>query len=280
MDDFLQETAVKPELTTKWLGQNYIYFQAVDSTNDLLKDWVAAGNGQTPPAGMVILTDYQRRGRGRLDRKWEAPPGSSLLLSVLFRPLWPAEKCSWLTMIASLAIVKTIARHTALMAKIKWPNDVVVRVGQTWCKLAGLLLETNLDDNGRCLSAILGMGININIPADQLPASPTPPTSLLSATGNPVLRRPFLLDLLFRLEEYYDAANKGLSPQSTWQKELITLGQAVMVTNTGNGQTLSGTAVATGEWGQLIVKGGEGREHTILAGDVTLRQQPFDNSED
>src|SRR5690606_30211843 len=83
MDDNLQEGAVRDQLTTIWLGRPYHYVESIDSTNDRLKVWAS---DPAYPSGAVLLTDFQSAGRGRLDRRWEAPPGSSLLFSVLLRP--------------------------------------------------------------------------------------------------------------------------------------------------------------------------------------------------
>jgi biotin-(acetyl-CoA carboxylase) ligase len=170
MDDELTETAVQSALTTRWLGRHYHYFDTIGSTNDRLKEMVAAGDGQHPPAGTLLLTDYQSRGRGRLDRRWQAPPGSSLLLSVLFRPDWPAEQAQWLTMMASLAAADAIETATDLTVGVKWPNDLLVAGDGDWRKVSGLLLEGVLGDDGRLQSAILGIGINVNIPPPAIAA--------------------------------------------------------------------------------------------------------------
>lgn len=278
MKSSLQVTAVKKKLSTKWLGQNYIFEEVVNSTNDSLKELLDVSPEETLATGTVFLTDFQEQGRGRLDRRWLAPAGTSLLFSVLLRPHWPAEKSFWLTMLASISIVETIRSQTTVNAAIKWPNDIVVLCEDTWHKVAGLLLETNLDAHGRCQSAVLGIGINVNIAAAQLPLGSTQPASLLSASGSHVPRLPFFIELLHRLETHYEAAVEDQSPQPAWQQRLITLGQPVTVTNAGTAATILGTAVATNEWGQLIVEAEDGRRHTILAGDVTLREKPFDNS--
>jgi len=278
MANLLTETAIKNKIQSKWCGQNYIYIEEIDSTNEILKHLVMTEEAGYLPAGTVVLTDFQSQGRGRLGRQWEAPPRSSLLFSILFRPFWPVEKCNWLTMLASNAVVQTITEQTELNAKIKWPNDIMIWVNGTWCKVAGLLLETDLDEDGRCRSAILGMGININIPAKDLPIGITPPASLLSASGAPVARQPFLLALLLKLETLYEAAAAGRSPQSEWQQNLMTIGQAVFVTDYDSEKRLKGTAVGTNEWGHLLVETADGRQYAIMAGDVTLRHKSFDNS--
>lgn len=272
MDDQLTETAVQPALTTRWLGRPYHYVDTIGSSNDRLKEMVAAGDEQHPPAGTVLLTDYQSQGRGRLNRRWQAPPGSSLLLSVLFRPDWPAEQAHWVTMVASLAAAEAIEAAADLTVGVKWPNDLLVAGDGDWRKVSGLLLEGVLGDDGRLQSAILGIGINVNIPPSQMPQSVmTPATSLMIACGLPLSRLALLVDFLQRLETGYEAAAHGRSPQPAWNQRLIMLGESVQVTNLAEGKRLVGVVEGTDAWGRLRLRDDEGQEHAVAAGDVSLR---------
>jgi BirA family transcriptional regulator, biotin operon repressor / biotin---[acetyl-CoA-carboxylase] ligase len=269
MDDLLTPTAVLPHLTTRWLGRSYEYFATITSTNDELKARVAQGNAAWPPTGAVLVADYQSAGRGRLDRRWEAEPGTSLMLSALFRPDWPASRLMWLTMMASLAAAEAIETVTAVPVHVKWPNDLVIEVAGVWCKTGGLLLEGNVAENGRLHSIILGLGLNVNMSAAQLPAGRMPVTSLSLAAGQPVARRRLLLELLARLEAHYDNADNGRSPHSAWQKRLMTVGRTVTVVRSGQAE-LVGLAVGVDDEGQLLVQTGDGQPHKIIAGDVSI----------
>jgi BirA family biotin operon repressor/biotin-[acetyl-CoA-carboxylase] ligase len=144
MKDQLTETAVQAALKSKWIGRHYQYLESTGSTNDLLKKQVAAGNPSHPPAGTVLLTGYQAQGRGRLDRRWEAPAGTSLLLSVLFRPHWLPEHLPWLTMLAGLAVAEAIESQADLPISLKWPNDVLINHRGIWHKVGGILLEGHI----------------------------------------------------------------------------------------------------------------------------------------
>lgn len=268
MEQELHETAVQPRLTTQWIGRSYRYFASVGSTNTLLKE---AATAQALPAGAVFLTDYQSQGRGRLERRWEAPPGTSLLLSVLFRPQWPAERLSWLTMIAGLAVAEAMEAAAVVPVALKWPNDVVIEHKGVWRKVCGLLLEGTITAEERLAYAVLGVGMNVNITAAQLPAASTPPISLLVAAGRPISRLELLVAFLARLEQRYATADAGESPQPAWNRRLVTLGREVIVSRVGEAETLTGVAEDTDEWGQLRVRDAVGRIHTVAAGDVTLR---------
>jgi len=272
MEDVLSATAVAQSLATRWLGKNCQVLLEVDSTNDLLKEMIQQGGNESPPAGFVLLAEYQRQGRGRLARRWEAPTGSSLLLSMLFRPYWPTAQANWLTMLVSLSATEAIAAHTQLEVGIKWPNDVMVRQGGIWHKVGGILQEGTFDADGRLQWAIVGIGINVNIPANHLPESVTPPTSLQVATGQSVPRLPLLGTFLERVETLYDEVANGRSPQLAWRDKLITLGQPVRVTQTQTGDIFTGFAEATDAVGHLLVRDELGKLHIVTAADVTLRE--------
>jgi len=127
----------------------------------------------------------------------------------------------------TLRAAEAIEAVTGLPAWLKWPNDVLLGAGETWRKAGGLLLDAALDANGGLETAILGIGLNVNIPAGALPAAVTPATSLLVELGRPVARRALLVELLARLERHYEAADAGQSPAGAWAARLVTLGRAV-----------------------------------------------------
>jgi BirA family biotin operon repressor/biotin-[acetyl-CoA-carboxylase] ligase len=257
---------IRAAVTTRWLGQDIHYLPSLSSTNDLLKEMAEAGS----PPGTMVLTDFQSKGRGRLNRLWETPSGSSLLVSLLFRPDWPAQMAHWLTMMAGLAAVSAVREEAQLAPALKWPNDLVLHFKGQWHKFGGLLLEANFE-NDRLNYAVLGSGLNVNIPPDALPETPFPATSLLAATGAPVDRLSLLNRYLLALERLYEAADKGRSPQPAWAGELITLGKAVRVSGWSFETPIEGIAEGVDEWGHLLVREENGRLHTLAAGDVSLR---------
>jgi BirA family transcriptional regulator, biotin operon repressor / biotin---[acetyl-CoA-carboxylase] ligase len=271
MDDDLSPTAVAPHLPTQWLARPYIHYSTISSTNDRLKEMTAQGDRQYLPTGTLLLADYQSAGRGRLDRRWESPPGASLMFSLLFRPDWPAQQLLWLMMLASLAALKAAEGYVPGKLGIKWPNDLMLRQDGVWHKWGGLLLEGSIGENGRLRHVILGVGLNINLTAAQLPAGITPVSSLSLLAGKTLDRRALLFDLLLRLEAGYEAAQMGQSPQPAWRSHLITLGQAVTVSQPGQ-PPLAGVASDVDDWGQLLLlQTPEGQLRTIAAGDVSLR---------
>ena len=267
----MRKTTINPEeirdnLHTDWLGQRIYTYPAVRSTNDLLKEMAQQGE----PAGTLLLADYQSQGKGRRGRQWQAPAGSSLLLSLLFRPEWPIKQANWLTMMAGLAVARAIDGETSLTTALKWPNDIVItRDGQTR-KVGGILLESETSQH--LLSwVVLGIGLNVNISAGQLPMASTPATSLSIELDQSMPRKQLLLRLLHELDLLYTSADEGNSPQPAWNDLLVNIGKPVRVTGAGRQSLITGMTEGTDSWGRLLVRDNEGNLVTISAGDVTLR---------
>jgi BirA family biotin operon repressor/biotin-[acetyl-CoA-carboxylase] ligase len=147
------------------------------------------------PEGAVAVADEQTEGRGRLGREWHAPAGTSVLCSVQLRPAVSGERLPELTVVAARACADAIAVLTGLEPELKFPNDVLLG-GR---KVAGILAEAR---DGR---VVLGIGVNVNVPAEQLPREvDRPATSLLVETGRQLDRAALLVELLERLERRYD----------------------------------------------------------------------------
>ena len=149
--------------------------------------------------GATAVTDVQTAGRGRVGRNWEAPAGSSILVSVLLRPP-PERRAAELTLVAGIATAIVVERATGLAAQLKWPNDVMLDRR----KVAGGIAE--LKDG----AVVLGIGLNINQGPGDLPTgTKVQAGSLRSVTGREYERAPILSDLLLELEHRYDAWRGG-----------------------------------------------------------------------
>jgi BirA family biotin operon repressor/biotin-[acetyl-CoA-carboxylase] ligase len=187
VNDSLAPEAMVPRLRGRF-GQPYEHVGSTPSTQLLL--------APDAPEGALGVAEEQTAGRGRLGRRWFAPAGTSLLCSLQLRPDTPTERLPELTGVAARACADAIAALTGLEPALKFPNDVLVG-GR---KVAGILAEAR---DGR---VVLGVGINVNVPADELPEEvDRPATSLLVETGRELDRAELLAELLERLERRYDA---------------------------------------------------------------------------
>ncbi len=256
----LSAESIKRGLGTEFIGQSVVYHRSLGSTNDLLKELATQG----APEGTLVIADEQTAGRGRLGRKWLAPPGTSLLMSLLFRPHLASNQAQQLTMICSLAIADAIERLTDLSVDLKWPNDIFIR-GK---KVGGILTESGAI--GELLDYIVvGIGLNVNVDFSTLPELRNMATSLYRELGREVSRLELLWAILEGIEARYKSLRKGKSPHEEWAARLITLACQVQVTTPQ--EVLVGWAEGVDADGALILRTPDGRRKRILAGDVTLR---------
>jgi len=259
--DSLTAASIRAGLGTGFVGQEVHAWPELGSTNDEARRLARAG----APEGTLVIAEHQTAGRGRLDRRWEAPPGSSLLLSLIFRPAFAPARSQLLTMICGLAAVEAVEATTGIAVGLKWPNDVVAG----GAKLGGILAELELRDQA-IAHAVVGLGLNVNVGPDDLPGDLLQPaTSLSQLLGAPVPRLPLLQAFLRAVERRMLALAAGQLIHEEWAARLVTLGQEVTVS--GAGPTLRGRAEGVSPDGALLVRRADGRLETVLAGDVSLR---------
>jgi BirA family biotin operon repressor/biotin-[acetyl-CoA-carboxylase] ligase len=247
----------------------------LDETGSTNEDLLALAR-QGAPEGVVVVADHQRAGRGRLDRSWHAPPGASLLVSILFRPSLPTADAHLLTTAVGISAVQACRSVSGVEPLLKWPNDLVVAATDapgTVRKLGGILAESTVEGT-RLQAVVVGIGINVNWPADLPPELAEIATALNHLTGTEVDREELLIAMLVGLDEWYAAV---AGPSGSGRTRLMdqaralsaTVGRRVRV-ELGR-ERVEGEAVALTDDGALVVDvdTGSGRQRrTIVAGDV------------
>ncbi len=236
-------------------------FEVVDeapSTNALAIERARAG----APDGLVVVADHQSAGRGRLDRSWTSPPGTSVTFSLVLRPGSPTATWPWIPLLTGYAVDKAI-KATGLEAGVKWPNDVLI--GER--KVAGILVERVDTPTGP--AAVVGVGINVALTAEELPVPNA--TSLELELGRPVDRTDVLVEAISAIREAYEAWEVGGEPNrirlaESYAAACVTVGHDVRV-DRPDGSVLAGRATAIDPDGRLIVVA-DGVETAVSAGDV------------
>lgn len=237
------------------IGREIIHLGVVNSTMDEVAQRAATGAGE----GLVVVADVQTAGRGRGGRVWLAPPGSSLLMSVLLRPTVAPERLSSLSLVAGVAVAEAIEQR-GISSKLKWPNDV-------WLdgrKVAGILVTSRVGPDG--IAAILGIGINVNVEAADLPPGAT---SLSAAVGATVPRDDLLQTVLSRLNATYQAftSTAGRPDLSGWTRRAALIGEQVQVVD--GAEHHSGEMLGIDRDGALMLRGIDGIPIRIIAGELT-----------
>lgn len=257
------------------VGHTVDYYATIPSTMPRAH---ALAADEAVTGGTLVLADVQTAGRGRLDRHWESPAGLALLVSVILKPpLLPATP-ALLPMLTGIAVVRAITAVTPTAfghTWLKWPNDILLgRKPEAAAKVAGILIESTLA--GPALqSAVLGIGVNVNQLAGDLPTAPAnapQPGSLRIFAGSPVSRGDLLVALCAQLSALLSPAVAAGAIRAEWRELLATLGRPVTVTLHGRGSaSITGRAVDVTPAGEIVVEDTAGTRHTFAAGDVSLR---------
>ncbi|MGA4508340.1 biotin--[acetyl-CoA-carboxylase] ligase [Propionibacteriaceae bacterium G1746] len=219
--------------------------------------------------GLVLIAEHQTSGRGRLDRTWTAPPGSSLAISALLRPGRPLQDWTWLPLLTGLAVSRAVRRaaptpELANRVLVKWPNDVLVTDAAgpgVPGKLCGILLERHETPTGP--AAIIGLGLNIDLAPDDLPV---PTATSLAGVGFDADKNRIVAALLDELAELYGLWQRRGHLVEAYQRECGTIGQQVRVELSPT-QSVHGTATGVDEQGRLLVRTPDGLQ-AFSAGDV------------
>jgi len=239
-----------------------LYFASVDSTNELA---MALSAENAAVNGTVVIADCQKRGRGRLGRKWVSPPGRNVYMSVILKTVMAPAEAVFLTVAASTACAVAIRNTTGLDVRIKWPNDLMVE-GK---KIGGILAELR-SHPAKSNFAVIGMGINVNSGIADFPEELRGiATSVREESGKRFSRAPIIVEVLRELENWYRTLINGERPWllKRWKELSSTTGKKVIITV--GSETFSGLAVDIDEDGMLLVQLHSGDIRRISAGDLT-----------
>jgi BirA family biotin operon repressor/biotin-[acetyl-CoA-carboxylase] ligase len=254
-----------------------VVVDSTGSTNaDLLRS-VTVEPAEWPDLS-VLTAEYQSAARGRLDRRWESPPLSSLSVSLVLRPAnadgrpLPTHTYSWLSLLGALALRETLLETAGIPAELKWPNDILVR-GR---KIAGILAQLGPMGDGAVPPVILGTGLNVTLTEKELPV-PTATSVALEqplTTDRTLLLKSYLAHFAVLYRGFCNAdgdPTAGLAGGPSLHKRLesvmVTLGKQVKAQLPGDHEII-GHATRLDDYGSLLVVDKDSREHVVTAGDV------------
>jgi BirA family biotin operon repressor/biotin-[acetyl-CoA-carboxylase] ligase len=234
------------------LGNPRIHLRQTGSTNDRARELAATG----APDGTLVTAAEQTAGRGRQGRVWVAPPKSALLASLVLRDPDPL-----LSLRAAVAVCDVVGE----LARIKWPNDIVV--GDRLAKLAGILVEGRPQEGW----AVLGIGVNVAVRVEELPTELQAAAASLGRPSSEI--EPLLTELLRALGRRLSETPRAVL--DAWRTRDALYGheiqwQAPDPVRTGMRQQ-SGRAEGVDEHGRLLVALDKGTHAALSAGEVHLR---------
>lgn len=222
-------------------GREIRSFKEISSTQDYA---ISIAEKDPYCHGMVVISESQISGRGRMGRRWISPPGG-LWFSVIIKSDMMTSSSLFLSYAMSLAVCETITNNFNLEAFIKWPNDVLIRTR----KVAGILINSAV--RGEDLEySVVGVGVNLN----SKPAGLKGSTSLVEHTRqSPIALEPFLASVLARFNNYYDDLRYGNSDLITkrWKSCCPIMGKRIKLVR--NGIQLDGVASNIDSDGFLIL---------------------------
>ncbi len=248
-------------LQTRRFGREFVFLETTDSTNA----WLLAHEREFPMTGTVVVADHQTAGRGRYDRQWLDVPGKSLLFSVLVRYRVEAASAAIMNLLPAIALARVLSESASigLVFRLKWPNDVLLR-GK---KICGILGQSAVA--GNMATAVLGIGINVNLTEDDIPDTFRPgATSILIESGDSVVREILLADFLFQLELLHDDFLNGDFDRirTEWETYGPRFGERLECTDSG--RVVCGEYAGLGSRGELMIKTSDGKTLQLLTGDI------------
>lgn len=251
MTPFLDAGALAAALA----GTGWRPLRVVGATGSTNAD-VAASARAGAAHGLVEVTGWQQAGRGRFARVWQTPPDTCVAMSVLVRPRAPMASWGWLSLLVGLAVADGIAEASGLVARLKWPNDVLI--GER--KVCGILGEAVFGDGAG--AAVLGMGINVALASEQLPV---PTATSLALEGSDASAAAVAGAVLRALDRWYRRWDAGEDLSEAYRSRCSTLGRRVRVLLPDG--AVEGDAVDVDASGALVVRTPEG-PRAFAAGDV------------
>jgi birA, biotin-[acetyl-CoA-carboxylase] ligase region len=258
--DRIDPDELKTILKTSLIGTDIRYYSELESTNNTAREIALKA-----PEGTVVIAETQRKGRGRMGTEWQSIPGG-IWLSLILKPSIPLENVSKITLVAGIAVTNAL-KNAGVDARIKWPNDVLVK-GR---KICGILTEVSAEVE-KVDYVILGIGINANVKLDDLKDDIRKnSTSISNEMGKVINRTTFVASLLYELEQQYIKfkTQKFTDIIDEWINLSDTIGKEVKI-KTPN-KLIEGKAVGITEHGAIVVLDRNNERQEIIAGNCRYR---------
>ena len=245
------------DLKTKFLGKKILSYESLDSTNDTAYHLAKSGEKE----GTVVISERQRKGKGRQGRSWVSPKGG-IYFSCILKPDIEPREVAKITLVSAVAVCASIREVADVKAMIKWPNDIIINRK----KACGILTEMKAEQD-KVDFVIVGIGVNVDMPVSSLPKGAT---SLAKEADSKVLKVALAKKILENLEYYVSLFKKeGFNKiRDEWHHYSATIGHHVKIQS--HEGKIEGQALDVDNDGALVVRLDTGFQKRILSGDVTI----------
>lgn len=243
------------------LGHTILRLDEVPSTNSLILET----EKYLDQHGLVVVARRQSAGRGRLGRTWHDLPGHQLFTSIVVHPQMAAADTPVIALIAGLGVVQALSDTATLKARLKWPNDVLIRNR----KVTGILVEASPGRNG-APRLVIGIGVNCQGRPEDLPADLQERiTTVSQEAGRLIEPEEVLQALLPKLDSLLARLAGGQKTQLLveWAHAAYAAGRWVSFPQPGG--TGRGIAQGITPEGYLVVEDVAGMRHIIVSGELT-----------
>ncbi|HVO67447.1 MAG TPA: biotin--[acetyl-CoA-carboxylase] ligase [Syntrophales bacterium] len=257
------ERNLADRLSEKRIGNNIQFFKEVESTNDVASRLAKSG----APEGTVVIADCQTKGKGRLKRQWQSPPGCNIYTSIVLRPAIDPMFAPQITLMTGVAVADLLSVYCPENVTLKWPNDVQIR-GR---KVCGILTEMSASAAKGVDFIIVGIGINVNIERVDFDESFRDiATSLKEEAGSEISRLDLTVKLFDNLENVYTrmlAEGFGFL-KDMWLRYSDMVGKRIQVVF--NDDVQAGEVLGIDDFGALIIADENDVIRRVMAGDASI----------
>jgi BirA family biotin operon repressor/biotin-[acetyl-CoA-carboxylase] ligase len=250
---------------------NLELLNVIDSTNKYLNT-----SANIKPHASVVIANIQTKGKGRRGRSWQASVGESLSMSILWKFDKGASGLSGLSLVVGVAIQRLMKKIGINNSFLKWPNDLLILEGDTYFKLAGVLIELQGDLESRC-SAVIGVGLNYDLSNDILNNIDQPATNIKKYLHSDIdlnqLSAMLIKEIINALSDFEN--NGFLSVKEEWLSYNAFKEKTISFIKSG-GEIITGQIVDIENDGALKIMQNNGIHETLISGEVSQQKTNFD----
>ena len=250
---------------------NLELLNVIDSTNKYLNT-----SANIKPHASVVIANIQTKGKGRRGRSWKASVGESLSMSILWKFDKGASGLSGLSFVVGVAIQRLMKKIGINNSFLKWPNDLLILEGDTYFKLACVLIELQGDLESRC-SAVIGVGLNYDLSNDILNNIDQPATNIKKYLHSDIdlnqLSAMLIKEIINALSEFEN--NGFLSVKEEWLSYNAFKDKTISFIKSG-GEVITGQIVDIENDGALKIMQNNGIHEILISGEVSQQKTNFD----